>query len=171
MANFKTLLVMRHAKSSWAISGIPDHERPLNKRGERDAVQMAKFLDSQQIQIDRIAASTATRANQTAKALVKTMKHFDSNQLESRDQFYLAAPQIYLSYLKSLADSVSTVMVIGHNPGLESLVQGLGGQWEVMPTAAIACFELSADSWTEAKPAKFRLDHLWRPKDVLEHYH
>lgn len=171
MANYKTLLVMRHAKSSWSIPGISDHERPLNRRGERDAVQMGEFLESAEITIDRVAASTAMRANQTANALVKTMACLSTDQLESRDDFYLAAPQAYLNYLKGLDGSVSTVMVVGHNPGLESLVELLGGQWETMPTAAIACFEFSADAWSDAQPSMFRLDHMWRPKEVLEHYH
>jgi len=171
MANFKTLLVMRHAKSSWSIPGVSDHERPLNRRGERDAVQMAQFLESAKIKIDRVIASTARRADQTAKSLVDTMDCLDSGRLESRDDFYLAAPQAYLDYLSHLDDAVTTVIVIGHNPGLESLVETLGGQWETMPTAAIACFDFSADSWSDVAPAKFRLDHMWRPKDVLEHYH
>ena len=170
MPAFKTLLVMRHAKSSWKTLGISDHERPLNRRGERDAVEMAKFLKSAQIDIGRIAASTARRADQTAKALIKTIDGLKPDQLESRDDFYLAAPRAYLDYLKALDDSVSTVILIGHNPGLESLVEFLGGRWETMTTAAIACFDCSASSWSDADPSEFRLDHMWRPKDILEHY-
>ena len=166
----KTLLVMRHAKSSWKVPGLTDHQRTLNKRGKRDAVQMAQFLESAQIEISRVVASNACRADQTAKALIKTMDCLTPAQLESRKDFYLAAPQTYLNYLKELDDSVSTVILIGHNPGLESLVQHLGGRWETMATAAIACFDCSASSWSDAKPSSFRLDHMWRPKDVLEHY-
>ena len=170
MSDFKTLLVMRHAKSSWATQGLADYERPLNRRGERDAVQMAKFLEAAQINIDRVAASTARRADQTAKTLIKTIDSLESAQLESRDDFYLAAPQAYLDYLSELNESVSTVMLIGHNPGLEALVEYLGDQWETMPTAAIACFACSASSWSTAEPSTFQLDHMWRPKDVLDHY-
>ena len=170
MPDFKTLLVMRHAKSSWANQGLTDHERPLNRRGERDAVQMAKFLESAQININRVAASTARRADQTAKSLIKTIESLDGAQLESRDDFYLAAPQAYLDYLRELNESVSTVILIGHNPGLESLVEYLGDQWETMPTAAIACFDCSASTWSDADPSTFRLDHMWRPKEVLDHY-
>lgn len=170
MATPKTLLVMRHAKSSWKTPGLTDHERPLNRRGERDAVQMAKFLESAKIKISRVAASTARRADMTAKALVKTIDSLEPKQLESRDDFYLAAPISYLSYLKELDDKVSTVILIGHNPGLESLVELLGGRWETMPTAAIACFDCSASSWSDVGPSTFRLDHMWRPKEVLEHY-
>ena len=111
MATFKTLLVMRHAKSSWAIPGLSDHERPLNRRGERDAVQMAEFLQSAQVQIDRVAASTACRADQTAKSLIKTIDDLSPDQLESRDEFYLAAPQAYLDYLQELDDSISTCLL------------------------------------------------------------
>ncbi len=170
MANSKKLLVMRHAKSSWTDAGIPDHDRPLNRRGKRDAVQMAQFLISQDIPIDRIAASTAVRADQTAKSIVKTVGHLRANQHESRAEFYLAAPRIYMTYLRSVDESISTLMMIGHNPGLESLVQNLHGRWENMPTAAIACFDLAAASWNKADPAMFRLDDVWRPKDILEHY-
>jgi phosphohistidine phosphatase len=170
MAIFKTLLVMRHAKSSWKISGIPDHERPLNRRGERDAVQMARFIGSQGIAIDRVAASTAKRAQQTATRLIKSMAQVNLTKIESRDDFYLAPPRKYLNYLTQLADSVSTVMLIGHNPGLESLVQHLSNRWEAMPTAAIAHFDVDSDSWRDADLSKVRLDHVWRAKDVLEHY-
>ena len=170
MATFKTLLVMRHAKSSWKTPGITDHERPLNRRGERDAVLMAKFLESAKIDISRVAASTARRADQTATALIETIDDLGPTQRESRDDFYLAAPHAYLNYLNGLEDSVSTVILIGHNPGLESLVEYLGGRWETMPTAAIACFDCSASSWSSADPSAFRLDHVWRPKEVLEHY-
>lgn len=170
MATSKTLLVMRHAKSSWKTPGITDHERPLNRRGERDAVGMAKFLNSANIDISQVAASTARRADMTAKALIKTMDCLEHGQLESRDDFYLAAPTAYLNYLSELDDAVSTVVLIGHNPGLESLVDLLGGRWETMPTGAIACFDCSATSWSDAGPSTFRLDHMWRPKEVLDHY-
>jgi len=133
-------------------------------------VQMAKFLEAAQVEISRVAASTACRADQTAKSLIKTIGYLEPSQLDSREEFYLAAPQAYLDYLKQLDESVSTLILIGHNPGLESLVQFLGGQWETMPTAAIACFDVSAASWREADQSAFRLDYVWRPKEVLEHY-
>ena len=170
MATFKTLLVMRHAKSSWKTPGLTDHERPLNRRGERDAVQMAKFLESAKIKISRVVASTARRADMTARALVATIDCLEPEQLESRDDFYLAAPSVYMSYLQELDDQISGVVLIGHNPGLESLVELLGDSWETMPTAAIACFDCTATSWSDAEPSSFRLDHMWRPKEVLEHY-
>ena len=163
----KILLAMRHAKSSWAAQGLSDHERPLNPRGLRDAPRMAAFLSEMQLVPDRAIASTANRAKTTGQLIVQ---HCDgiNCELELEDQFYHAAPQIYINAAAQLADSVQTALFIGHNPGMEELIETLADEDEVMPTAAIACFELQIESWSEIlENPDCVLRDVWRPKEVL----
>lgn len=165
----KTLLVMRHAKSSWKQAGIADVDRPLNKRGKRDAPAMARFLEQQGIRIDHIASSSAARARATAELVIDHSADVTLDQLELRDDFYHAAPRAYLEYLTQIEDDdLQTVMVVGHNPGLESLVEMLGQSWETMPTAAIACFSVDVRRWQDFHRSAVHLIDVWRPKEVSE---
>ena len=162
------LLIMRHAKSSWSESGVTDHERDLNRRGFRDAPRMGKFIAEQDLQPDLIASSTAKRAKLTAELVAENCADADSIQVQFVDDFYHASPRAYLEYLVAIEDDeIQTVMVVGHNPGLESLVQRLGDGYERMPTAAIAHFELDISCWSKLNgrsPAK--LMNVWRPKEI-----
>jgi phosphohistidine phosphatase len=87
------------------------------------------------------------------------------------DKFYHASAEIYLEYLAGLADlperEPTTVMVVGHNPGLEALVQGISGSHEHFPTAAIAKIRVDVSSWGEINRKHCQLEKLWRPKEVL----
>ena len=170
MPNSRTLLIMRHAKSSWADRQQTDHERPLNKRGLRDAPQMGQFLVQHKITIDRLVASTAARAKTTAQIVAAANDNALVDQLVLNEDFYLAPPRVYLEHLRGIDDSsIQTVMVVGHNPGLENLVYHLSGRHETMPTAAIACFEVTS-LWRDLTPVSCQFNDVWRPKEVLEHY-
>ena len=155
---------MRHAKSSWADEGLSDHDRPLNERGLRDAPRMAALLDEQNSVPDVILCSTAMRAHTTAK-IVERDSSF-SGSLSTHKKLYLGAPQDYLRLLAQLSDDVEVAMVVGHNPGLEQLLQEVCGAWERMPTGAIAKIDLKLDRWlTVASVDSAELLNFWRPKD------
>ena len=163
----KILLAMRHAKSSWAGQGLSDHERPLNPRGLRDAPRMADFLSEQNLVPDRVIASDANRAATTGKLFVKHCEGI-ACELELAEDFYHAPPQAYLDAASRLDDAVQVALFIGHNPGMEDLIETLVGDYEVMPTAAIACFELEIETWSEIlKKPSCELRDVWRPKEVL----
>ena len=164
----KNLLIMRHAKSSWSDINATDHERTLNKRGLRDAPRMGHFISKRNWQPELIASSSAKRAKMTAELFVENCDGVDQSQLEFVDDFYHASPRTYLSYLAMIGNNnISTVMVIGHNPGLEELVLRLAGTYESMPTAAIAHFRLSVDCWTEVdRSPRAELLEVWRPKEL-----
>lgn len=164
----KQLLVMRHAKSSWSGQGLTDFERPLNKRGMRVTPQVATFIHSLGLTPGLIVSSSATRARMTAELFVEHCEGVSPEQIQLFKSFYHASASAYLDFLKRFSDeSVDTLMLVGHNPGLEDFVERLSGQWDAMPTAAIAHFELNSDKWPAAGSSlDATLKHFWRPKEL-----
>lgn len=161
----KTLLVMRHAKSSWKREDLSDHERPLNGRGRRDAPRMGELLVAQGLVPDLILASTARRAHDTATALADACG-YDGQPLLSR-QLYGADPELCLTLLRQLGGDAERVLLIAHNPGLAELVEQLTDRDEDFPTAAMACIALPIEAWSELDDASSgRLVALWRPREL-----
>ncbi|NPV76687.1 MAG: histidine phosphatase family protein [Anaerolineae bacterium] len=165
----KTLLLMRHAKSSWKEKGVEDHERPLNKRGQKDAPMMGNLLFEKELVPQRILCSSALRARLTAELLAETSRFV--GEITYLNSFYLAEPGAYLEGLLALSDNLERIMIIGHNPGLEGLLQILSHQVESLPTAAIAHIALPVKSWADLNDeTSGELIDLWRPRD-LKHKH
>lgn len=160
----KSLLCMRHGKSSWKDTSLPDHERPLKKRGRKDSARIGSLLKETDLIPDVILSSTAKRARQTAEILMEELG-FDG-QFEFLDPLYMAEPETLFQVIRSLPD-VSCVMIIGHNPGLETLVQILTDEINSLPTAALAQIELPIDEWQQLDLETYgELKNLWRPKDL-----
>lgn len=143
----KTLLILRHAKSSWKHPELADHERPLNKRGKKDAPYVGQVLLDRELVPQRILSSTAARARQTAEAVVETC-HYSGN-VDYLDSLYMAEPQAILDTLRVLPDEVERVMLIGHNPGSEALLQSLTRQIVALPTAALAHLAVPIQTWKD----------------------
>lgn len=161
----KKLLLMRHAKSSWDNSDIPDHERSLKKRGKKDAERMGKLLKSKELKPDLILSSTALRAKETAEIVADTCKC--KKEIIFLDSLYMAEPSDILRAIEKNSKDKKTVMVIGHNPGLEAFLQIADGKVESLPTASIAYLTASIDDWSElGKGENIKLKKLWRPKDL-----
>jgi phosphohistidine phosphatase len=160
----KTLLILRHAKSSRDDPDLDDHARPLNDRGERDAPRMGKLLRELDLVPDRIVSSTAVRARTTAEAAAKASGYDGKVDLESA--LYLAEPEEYLEVLRRTPKKVKSVMVVGHNPGLERLVEVLTREREELPTAALARVSLPIEDWKDLKASKGKLEGVWRPKEL-----
>lgn len=161
----RTLLLLRHAKSSWKKLGLTDHDRPLNKRGRSDAPRVGAFIDTAGLVPDLVLASTALRAAQTAELAV-TAWGGDPVAVWYSEEIYHADEDEILTLLSSLPDDVSRAMVIGHNPGLEELVLRLTGRDEPMPTCALATIALQLDQWSDLTWAQAgELLHVWRPKE------
>ena len=161
----KTLLILRHAKSSWKDAGLLDHDRPLNKRGKRDAPRVGRLILQQGLVPDLIISSTAKRARSTAKRVAKACGY--GGEIRSTPQLYHAPAGIYIEVLNYLSDDYSRVMVIGHNPGMEELVARLARSC-TMPTAALANVSLPIDKWSELDGAtKGHLDEVWYPRNLV----
>ena len=124
----KQLLIMRHAKSSWAEAGLSDFERPLNKRGKRVMPQVAQFIQSQGLTPHLIVSSSANRAKSTSQLFVEHCDTANAPELQLVKYFYHASADVYLEFLGKFNDeNVNTIMLVGHNPGLEEFVLHLSG--------------------------------------------
>ena len=161
----KTLLMMRHAKSSWKSGVETDHERPLNKRGRRDAPVMAQLLCGNDLVPQMIVSSDSKRTCETLELMQPVFEKFDSEPaVEIDESFYHAPASEWLEKLVELSDEYSSVMFLGHNPGAEELVMHFTREHHSMPTAAIACFEFEQENWADCEEG--RLVDLWRPKEI-----
>jgi len=161
----KTLLILRHAKSSWDDETLDDFERPLNERGQYDAPRIGRLLRTRDLLPEKIFCSTALRARSTLELVCEAADYH--GPLELRDDLYLAPASTYINLLKDVAEPLSRVLVIGHNPGLESLVTELTGAMEHMPTGGLAVVELPIDQWHQLRPRiAGRLLNLFRPKTL-----
>jgi phosphohistidine phosphatase len=161
----KKIFLMRHAKSSWKDSNIPDHDRPLKKKGEKDVKTMGKLLKSKKLGPDVILCSSAARAKETAKIFKDTIKY--EGKIEYIDKLYMAEVPDLVSAIQSTPKKAKSVMVIGHNPGLEAFLQMLTGKVETLPTSTIAYISVPIDDWAELNSeVEGKLKKLWRPKDL-----
>ena len=162
----KTLLVLRHAKSSREDPTVDDHERTLTARGERDALRMGRLVRRKRFSVERIISSDARRARLTAQAIAEATGKRDEILLDPR--LYLASAADIVAVLRSaLDDDVATAMIVGHNPGLEELVAQLTREPEGLPTAALAQIALPIDRWADlTSSTRGTLVGLWRPKEL-----
>lgn len=161
----KTLLLMRHAKSSWKDSKLADHERPLKKRGYKDAINIAKVLKKKDLIPDMIISSSAIRAVETAKSVIEKTNY--SGEFIVQDVLYMAEPATYVEKISLTPDTVNRLLVIGHNPGLESLVQILGDKIDSMPSGALAVIVLPIQNWAELTiETEGELSRMLRPEEL-----
>jgi phosphohistidine phosphatase len=161
----KNLLLMRHAKSSWKDASLPDHQRPLNKRGKQDAPRMGAFLQEQGLALDAILCSTAVRARETAQGFLQ--EYTFEGEVHYFDDLYGAAPETIIALLKQLSESVGAVMVIAHNPGLDDFLEIVCDECGHMPTACIAHIKYSIERWSELHAAtRGEVVHFWMPREI-----
>ena len=161
----KTLLVLRHAKSSWNDPALHDHERPLNKRGRRDAPRMGELVREYGLIPDVVLSSDAVRARLTAEAVAEVARY--AGEILVDPHLYMASPADIISLLPTVRENAETVMIVGHNPGLEKLVEQLTGERHDLPTATLAQIGLPIDQWRDLKlSTRGRLVGLWRPEEL-----
>ena len=161
----KTLLVLRHAKSSWDEPGADDHARPLNSRGERDAPRMGRLLRDERLAPDLILSSDAARARQTAEAVAEAAAFDGTILLEPR--LYHASPADIISVVRETDEDVATILIVGHNPGFEELLARITGRRDDFPTAALARITLPIERWQDLETTtRGTLAGLWRPREL-----
>jgi len=160
----KILYLMRHAKSSWKDNHLMDHERPLKKKGRKDAAGMGDLLRGKKRTPAIIYASTAERARETAGIVAEKGGYIGEVRYDQK--LYLAEPDTLVGFLHQVPDDVDCILLVGHNPGLEALVQVLSGKIVALPTAAIAHLQLPVDHWSEINlNTRGELAHLWMPRE------
>jgi phosphohistidine phosphatase len=161
----KLLSLLRHAKSSWKDTSLVDHDRPLAKRGERNAPRMGRLLKDEKLVPDLIVSSTARRARDTALKVAEASGY--TGEIRLVRDLYLAEPERYLDSVYGLPEEARHAMLIGHNPGLELLLERLVGEAHRLPTAALAVLSLPVERWEQCSPPPLgELRGLWRPKEL-----
>ncbi len=143
----KILLLLRHAKSSWKNPGLADINRPLNKRGKRDAPRIGMLLREQDLVPDIILSSPALRARKTAQAV--SIECGYEHDIEIHDEFYPGDPYSFIETLTAMPDQIKKALIVAHNPGLEEFLDLLTGESARMPTSALAHISLPIGSWRE----------------------
>ncbi len=169
----RTLLLMRHAKSSWDEPGLADLDRPLAARGRQAAPLVARYLAKHGLIPDLVLGSPAQRVRETWALMAPLLgDRVDCKTLQS---LYDAAPSRLLGAIRRTGGEVGTLMVIGHNPGLGALAQSLAGSGREddlqrlrtkFPTAGVAVLAFEAERWADFTAGRGRLEKLVRPKDL-----
>jgi phosphohistidine phosphatase len=161
----KTLLLLRHAKSSWKDSALPDRLRPLNSRGRSAAVSMGRLLERESLWPEQIFCSSAERTRRTCERLLKAAE--SAIPVQFRDDLYHCSAEGISQVLQETSNSVARVMVIGHNPELAEFLADVAGFSEKFPTAGLAVLTIDIANWSELRPRQpMTLDRLWRPRDL-----
>jgi phosphohistidine phosphatase len=161
----KTLLLLRHAKSSWDDTSLSDFERPLNPRGMQTAPFIGELIAEKGWQPDMILSSPALRAKQTALLA----KEAGSLKAEVRfdEKIYEASQFQLLEVLKGITSPAGTVLLVGHNPGMEGLLGLLTGEMHSIPTAALIKIELNIDSWDRIERDCGQVEEFIKPKEEM----
>ena len=170
----KTIYLARHAKSSWNSVAVSDFDRPLNRRGEADAVKMGEELKRLDWLPEKIIASPAIRAKQTCKSYCEILDYPVAN-VEWNSEIYAAHMITLLQLLLSLNESINSVMLIGHNPAMEDLLVHLCGyskvseqqqkDGKIFTTANVAKLSTNVE-WKDLVMDEMSLDKMLRPKEI-----
>jgi phosphohistidine phosphatase len=161
----KSLLLLRHAKSSWKDSDLEDHDRPLNKRGKRDAPRIGKLLAEERLIPDYILCSTARRARNTAEAVIEEIR-FRGESRFTIDLYHADRARL-VQIVHDLPDHYARVLVIGHNPGLEEFLELATGVCQPLTTAALAQIDFPIASWRDyAAGVLGKCPRVWQPRSL-----
>ncbi|OGU17708.1 MAG: hypothetical protein A2X61_04380 [Ignavibacteria bacterium GWB2_35_12] len=164
----KTLILVRHAKSSWEKPEMTDFDRPLNERGLRDAPYMAKLLKDKGIFPDLIISSPAIRALTTARIFAKELK-YSLRSIRTNEIIYTTGPKEILNMLSQIDDSKNCAMIFGHNPDLTALANYLSDEdVDNLPTAAVLCIDFYNDSWSAISDDTGKIRFYEYPKKYLK---
>lgn len=167
----RELLILRHAKSAWDTGAASDFDRPLAKRGRKAAPRVGRYLAAQGLRPDFVVSSPALRAKQTVIAVCDEMD-IDEESIHWDERIYGGWTTTLIDVLRDSPDTAVRVLIAGHNPGLESLVESLSsepveipGDGKLMPTAAVAHLEIGSD-WRRLDRGAGRLLSLTRARSL-----
>lgn len=156
----KTLLLLRHAKSSWKDEKLSDFERPLNSRGRKAAEMMGSVFQDKELAPDLVLSSSALRARETTEIVMRSAKL--RTDLRFDERIYEASASRLLEVIGEIEKGIRSVLIVGHNPGMEELVLAMTGETATMSTATLASITFKASNWNALENGK--LDWVVRPK-------
>jgi phosphohistidine phosphatase len=169
----RTLHLLRHAKSSWTDPSLGDHERPLAPRGRRAAMRVAHYANSHGIRPDLVLSSSALRARETLELLMPALG--PGAEVRFDDDLYGANADELLGRVRAVNDRITSLLLVGHNPGLHDLATNLAGDGEPLakellrarfPTGALAILDLRSTSWARLDPGGAYLVRLVLPREL-----
>jgi phosphohistidine phosphatase len=169
----KTLVLLRHAKSSWEDASLEDFDRPLDERGRKAAPAIAWWIRQEEVVPDLALCSAARRALDTWELVAPVFETPVPVRVEHG--LYAADADDILRFIQSAADDVRTLLVVGHNPGLESVARVLAADGEKkplkrmrkkFPTGAVAVIDFDIDQWAGVEPGAGTLRAFVKPKDL-----
>ncbi len=173
----RRLLLLRHAKTEPAGAGIEDHERALMARGRDDAPKLGRYIAAKGYAPDFIVASTSRRTVETVELVTETLS--GPQRIDYLEALYLAEPDVILSIVRLAPDKMKTLMVVGHNPGLEQVATALAREpikrkekdrydliEEKFPTAALAVLDFDVTRWRDVGEGQGALKDFVRPRDL-----
>lgn len=162
----KTLLLIRHAKSSWATPGLEDFKRPLNNRGKEDAPVMAERLLKRKIRINAFISSPAKRAHKTANRFLKAYG-LKKEDIILAENLYHAGQEDFLEVIKSAKNKWDTIAIFSHNPGITTFASSLTDiRIDNMPTCAVFAVQVNTDDWSGFEEASKSFLFFDYPKAV-----
>lgn len=173
------LLLFRHAKSSWKEAGLADHQRPLSKRGQRDAPRMGRHMAQCGFVPELVLCSTAVRTRDTLDLALKAMRASPGRSHGPKvcfdERLYEAPPEVMLDCIGAAANDVTTLMVIGHNDGMAMLANMLATRGDAalrqrlaqkFPTAALAVLDFDCPTWADISKADGHLTAFTVPREL-----
>lgn len=164
----KTLLLVRHAKSSWDSPVTNDFDRPLNERGKRDAPLMAQRLLDKKVKIDVFVSSPAKRAKKTACVFAKEYKR-DKDEIIYKEDLYGALLDAFYDVISKIDDKYNSAAVFSHNPGITDFANSLTTtKIDNMPTCSIFAVKLKGKRWADLKEAEKEFLFVDYPKAGLD---
>jgi phosphohistidine phosphatase len=160
----KRIALLRHAKSAYTDPSLADHDRPLNKRGERDAPVMARRLTDSGWRPSMILTSTARRTRQTARIIAREIG-YPIEFIQSEPELYLSSPATILEIVSQQDNRLNEIVVCAHNPGITHLANALCGTTiENVPTCGLVLVDADIDDWKEIRNARCTLRNFDYPK-------
>ena len=173
----KRLLLLRHAKTEPAGAGVDDHERALMARGREDAPRLGRYIHKCGYDPELILSSTSVRTMQTVELVTEELPGVA--RVDYLEALYLAEPDVILAMIRLVPDKMNSLMVVGHNPGLEQIATLLAREpvkrkerdrfdllEEKFPTAALAVLDFDVERWRDIEPGEGALKDFVRPRDV-----
>lgn len=162
----KTLLLMRHAKSSWDNDSLNDYDRPLNERGKRDAPRMGEFILDKKLVPDLIISSSAKRAQETTNKIAQGCAY--TGEIKTTEGLYGVSAENCINIIKSTDNKHNSLLIVGHNPATEEILAQLTDRHERIPTATIIHLEIAIKEWSILTiESNVVLKDIFRPKEVL----
>jgi phosphohistidine phosphatase len=163
----KTLILVRHAKSSWEEPGVSDFDRPLNERGKKDAPEMAKRLKEKGIRVDLFISSPARRAKRTARFFAEEYG-VKKDEILLVEELYLAGYGAFMNTILQVDNKHDSIALFAHNPGITEFASSLTNvKVDDMPTCAVFALQIETDNWKNFKDSERAFLFFDYPKNPI----